>query len=122
MPSTTDVFHQASELLKRRLAEIDEERRRLERALAELGSKATGRPRRGPGRPRRKRGRPPGRRKTSRTDQALKLVEKTPGATASEVAKAMKIGPNYVYRVLGDLEREGRIKKKGRQYFPATKA
>lgn len=119
MPSTTDVFRQASELLTRRLAEIDEERRRLERALAELGSKATGRPRRGPGRPPgRKRGRRPDRRKASRSDQALKLVEKTPGATASEVAKVMKIGPNYVYRVLGDLEREGQIAKKGRRYFP----
>ena len=28
----------------------------------------------------------------------------------------MKIKPNYLYRVLGDLEKEGRIKKKGRTY------
>jgi DNA-binding HxlR family transcriptional regulator len=31
----------------------------------------------------------------------------------------MKIKPNYLYRVLGDLEKEGRVKKKGRQYYPA---
>ncbi len=30
----------------------------------------------------------------------------------------MKIKPNYLYRVLGDLEKEGRVKKKGRQYYP----
>ena len=30
----------------------------------------------------------------------------------------MKIKPNYLYRVLGDLEKEGRVKKDGRQYYP----
>ncbi len=25
---------------------------------------------------------------------------------------------NYLYRVLGDLAKEGRVKKKGRQYHP----
>jgi hypothetical protein len=47
----THVFEEAADLIRWRLAE-DEERRRLERALAELGGKVTGRPRRGPGRPR----------------------------------------------------------------------
>ena len=37
----------------------------------------------------------------------------------SEIAKTMKIKPNYLYRVLGELEKEGRVKKKGRQYQPA---
>ncbi len=32
----------------------------------------------------------------------------------------MKIKPNYLYRVLGDLEKEKRVKKKGRQYYPAN--
>ena len=32
----------------------------------------------------------------------------------------MKIKPNYLYRVLGDLEKEGRVKKDGRQYYPAA--
>ena len=31
----------------------------------------------------------------------------------------MKIKPNYLYRVLGELEKEGRVKKKGREYHPA---
>jgi DNA-binding IscR family transcriptional regulator len=42
-----------------------------------------------------------------------------PGISASDVAKTMKIKPNYLYRVLGDLEKEGRVKKDGRNYFPA---
>jgi DNA invertase Pin-like site-specific DNA recombinase len=123
MPSTPAVLEEARNLLQKRLADLDDERRRLERALAELGGKAPGRPR---GRkatkaakttstaPRKRRKRRGG----TRADEAVKLIEKSPGISASEVAKAMKIKPNYLYRVLGDLEKEKRVKKKGRQYFP----
>jgi hypothetical protein len=123
MPTTADVFDQARDLIRKRLAELDDERKRLESALAELGGKAAGRPRRGPGRPRGS-GRkataraPRRRREGGRADQAAKLVAKTPGITAAEVAKAMKIKPNYLYRVLPDLENGGRVVKRGRQYFP----
>ncbi len=125
MPSTTHVLDEARDLVVKRLAELDEERKRLERALAELGGKVTGRGGRGPGRPRgsgskggapKKRRR---RRKGTRADQAVGLVEGSPGISASDIAKQMKIKPNYLYRVLGDLEKEGRVKKKGRQYYPA---
>jgi len=130
MPSTSNVLDEALDLVKKRLAELDEERRRLERALSELGGTITrrpGRPRgsgRGPGRPPkaatgtapRKRRR---RRGGTRADQAVALVEKSPGISASEIANTMKIKPNYLYRVLGELEKEGRVKKQGRQYHPA---
>jgi hypothetical protein len=139
MPSTSHVLDEARDLLKKRLAELDDERKRLERALGELGEKAasTG-GRRGPGRPpgRRGPGRPPGRRgpgrprgsstskprrrrKNTRSGQAVELVKKTPGISAAEIAKSMKIKPNYLYRVLGELEKEGQVTKKGRQYYPA---
>jgi hypothetical protein len=32
------------------------------------------------------------------------------------VAKKMRIQPNYLYRVLGDLQKDGRVKKSGRKY------
>ena len=134
MPSTTNVLDEARGLIERRLADLDEERRRLERALGELGGKATKRP----GRPRgssstagssattaaapkasaapKKRRR---RRGGTRADQAVDLITSQPGISASDVAKTMKIKPNYLYRVLGDLEKEGRVKKDGRNYFPA---
>lgn len=128
MPSTTNVLDEARELVEKRLADLDEERKRLERALSELGGKAT---RRAPGRPRGRKAAaastggstaaPRRRRKRrggTRADQAVGLIEKEPGISASDVAKQMKIKPNYLYRVLGDLEKEGRVKKKGRQYFP----
>lgn len=129
MPTTSNVLDEARDLVKKRLAELDDERKRLERALADLGGKAIGRR---PGRPRggkkstgkarttrRRRTR---RRGGTRADQAVKLVEKNPGISASEIAKSMKIKPNYLYRVLSDLEKEGRVKKKGRQYFPGKQA
>jgi DNA invertase Pin-like site-specific DNA recombinase len=128
MPSTTHVLDEARDLVKKRLAELDDERRRLERALSDLGGKVTRRTGRRPGRPRGsgtkkaaakgKAGAPRRRRKGTRADQAVKLVEDSPGISAAEIAKSMKIKPNYLYRVLGDLEKEGRVKKKGRQYFP----
>jgi DNA invertase Pin-like site-specific DNA recombinase len=125
MPSTTHVLDEARDLVLKRLAELDEERKRLERALSELGGKAIARTTgRRPGRPKgsgRKAsgGKKRRRRGGTRADQAVKLVEGKPGISASEIAKSMKIKPNYLYRVLGDLEKEGRVKKKGRQYFPS---
>jgi transposase-like protein len=129
MPSTKNVLDEARELVEKRLADLDEERKRLERALAELGGKVI---RRSPGRPRGSKSSstakssatatPRRRRKRrggTRADQAVALIGKEPGISASDVAKQMKIKPNYLYRVLGDLEKEGRIAKKGRQYFPA---
>ena len=59
------------------------------------------------------------RRGGTRADQAVNLITNEPGISASDVAKQMKIKPNYLYRVLGDLEKEGRVKKDGRQYYPA---
>lgn len=122
MMPTTNVLDEARELVQKRLADLDEERKRLERALAELGGKA----RRAPGRPRGSKSTstsaPRRRRKRrggTRADQAVNLISKEPGISASDVAKQMKIKPNYLYRVLGDLEKEGRVKKQGRQYYPA---
>ena len=132
MPSTNNVLDEARGLVERRLAELDDERRRLERALAELGGKAkrsVGRPRgsastssttttkapKGSGGTKKRRRRRGG----TRADQAVELITSQPGISASDVAKTMKIKPNYLYRVLGDLEKEGRVKKDGRQYYPA---
>jgi hypothetical protein len=128
MPSNSNVLDEARSLVKKRLSELEDERKRLERALADLGgdtvsrrpgrprgatSKATAAPSTGPRRRRRRKG-------GTRADQAVKLVEDKPGINASDIAKQMKIKPNYLYRVLGDLEKEGRVKKQGRQYHPGS--
>jgi sugar-specific transcriptional regulator TrmB len=115
----------ARDALERTIRELEDQIKQAEQALAALGGKAV---RRGPGRPRgsakkattgaaapRRRRK---RRGGTRADQAVNLIESQPGISASDVAKTMKIKPNYLYRVLGDLEKEGRVKKKGRQYYP----
>jgi hypothetical protein len=113
MPRVSNTVDQARTLLERRLRELDEERRQVEAALAGLGKSA----RRGPGRPRgtgRRR-----RRGSTRADQAVKIITDNPGIKVSELGRRMKLNhPNYLYRVLPDLEKEGRVKKRGAGYHP----
>lgn len=115
MSATTD---QVRDLLGTRLAELDEEKGRVQRALEALTATNGRAPRAaareaGPRRPRRRRGK-------TRANQAVALIEGSPGISASGIAAAMRIKPNYLYRLLGDLEKEGQVKKAGREYFPAT--
>ncbi|HEX2702791.1 MAG TPA: hypothetical protein VHM72_05095 [Solirubrobacteraceae bacterium] len=111
----------------RELEPLIAEYRQLEAAQAALAglpgrSRATTR-RRGPARasapaaaPRR-RGRPRG--SGTRALQALELVKGRPGITTSEIAGAMGIKQNYLYRVLPGLERDSKITKRGRGWFPS---
>ena len=46
------------------------------------------------------------------------MIGANPGVSASEIAKRMKIKPNYLYRVLAELEKEGKVRKEGRAYHP----
>ena len=64
-----------------------------------------------------RRGRPQG--SGARAQQALKLVHAHPGITIGEMAKKMKIAPNYLYRVLPQLEKAGHIKKRDKGYHKA---
>jgi hypothetical protein len=56
----------------------------------------------------------------TRAAQALDLVRKQPGITIPEIAKAMKIEPNYLYRVLPRLASEGQVKRNGQGWHPAS--
>lgn len=120
---TSQTVDEAASLIRERIKELDAERSQLARALSSLTGGREGRP--GPGRPRgssaasSSRGRKRGRRRNTRSDQAVKLIQQNPGISASEIAKRMKIKPNYMYRVLGDLQKEGRVKKDGRAYTAA---
>jgi hypothetical protein len=110
MTPAADTVDQAKALLERRLKELDDERRKVQKALSGLGA------RRGPGRPRGSSGRRR-RRGGSRADQAVKIITENPGIRVGDLAKRMRLkAPNYLYRVLPDLEKEGRIRKKGRGY------
>jgi hypothetical protein len=118
--------------IESRLSALHEEVSRLEAARAALTGGAA---RRGPGRPRRSRptatstrvragrgpGRPRGRRGgDTRANQALELVRGQPGITIPQIAEALKIEPNYLYRVMPKLVADGQVKREGQGWFPAS--
>jgi Winged helix-turn-helix DNA-binding len=121
MAPKSGAVGEAANLIRERIRELDSERAQLERALASLTDGREGK--RGPGRPAGSRTRPGGRRRgrrrATRADQAVRFVKANPGISAAEIAKKMRIKPNYLYRVLSELEREGRVKKDGRSYKAA---
>jgi CRP-like cAMP-binding protein len=111
----------------RELKPLIDEYRQLEAAqvaLAGLLSAARSSGRRGrggraaaPSSTPRRRGRPRG--TGTRALQALELIKARPAITTAEIADAMGIKQNYLYRVLPGLERDGKIAKRGRGWFAA---
>ncbi|HEX2359597.1 MAG TPA: hypothetical protein VHH72_07255 [Solirubrobacterales bacterium] len=115
MTPTSDTVDKARALLEKRRNELQGELRQIESAISGLGGRRRGaaRPRGSGGGTRRRR------RGGTRADQAVKIIGDNPGIEVSELGKKMKLkAPNYLYRVLPDLEKEGRIKKRGRGYHP----
>ena len=111
-----------------RLSELRAEVTKLEAARAALvggtrGGARSSEPRpaastrrrgtRGPGRPRGRRG------ANTRAVQALELVRNQPGITIPQIAEAMNIEPNYLYRVLPKLVNEGKVARDGQGWVPA---
>ena len=91
-------------------------------ASTDGGRRGDAAPARGPARPARERGerrqrwrpaRPP-KGSGTRAVQALELVRARPGITIPELAEAMGIKQNYLYRVMPTLADEGQIVKSGR--------
>jgi hypothetical protein len=78
-------------------------RRRARRAKAAAGTGRRGRPR-GSG---------------TRANQALELVKARPGITIPELAEAMGIKQNYLYRVMPGLADDGKVTKSGRGWHAA---
>ncbi|MEA2292791.1 MAG: hypothetical protein QOE86_430 [Solirubrobacteraceae bacterium] len=59
-----------------------------------------------------RRGRPKG--SGQRAQQALEQIRNQPGITIPELAEAMGIKQNYLYRVVPDLQEQGLVSKSGR--------
>ena len=130
----TDFLDEKRKEIEARLKELRplvEEYERLEKAaaaLAGVGGSGAGSARRrssaaSKGRRRStssgggRRGRPRGSGKRAR--QAQELVTAQPGITIPELADAMGIQANYLYRVMPTLQKEGRIRKEGKGWHPA---
>jgi sugar-specific transcriptional regulator TrmB len=116
----------------RELKPLVDEYHRLEAAQAALEGvpaqsqrRAGGRTRSDGGGPARgggggRRGRPRG--SGTRSKQALELVRSKPGMTIPELAEAMGIKQNYLYRVLPSLQKEGLVRKEGRGWHARESA
>jgi hypothetical protein len=121
----TDFLDEKRKEIDARLRELRplvDEFQRLEqaqRALAGVGAERAGRRRAGArkGPSGRRRGRPRG--SGTRAIQAQELVNARPGITIRELADAMSIKANYLYRVMPTLESEGKVKKRGGGWHPA---
>jgi len=105
----------------RELRPLVDEFHRLEKAaaaLAGVGGNGAPRTRAAAGtRRRRGRGRPRG--SGTRAKEALDLVRARPGVTIAEMAEAMGIKANYLYRVMPTLESEGQVVKRDKGWYPA---
>jgi hypothetical protein len=123
----TDFLDEKRKEIDARLKELRplvDEYNRLEKAASALAgvtggstkrrssSSSNGRRRSGTGR----RGRPRGSGK--RALQAQELVSARPGITIPELADAMGIQANYLYRVMPGLEKDGKVKKRGKGWHP----
>lgn len=67
-----------------------------------------------------RRGRPKG--SGTRGKEALALVKGRPGISIPEIAEAMGIKQNYLYRVMPGLQQDGLVRKKGRGWYPSDAA
>jgi hypothetical protein len=100
----------------RELRPLVDEYNRLEKASAALAGVGVNAAR--PARRRaRQRGRPRG--SGTRAKEALDLVRTRPGITIAEMADAMGIKANYLYRVMPSLEADGQVVKRERGWHPA---
>ena len=123
----TDFLDEKRKEIDVRLKELRpmvDEYHRLEKAAAALSGVGTSSSR-GSGRQRRssssgtgKRGRPRGSGK--RALQAQELVSAQPGITIPELADAMNIQANYLYRVMPTLQTEGKVTKRGKGWHPVS--
>jgi hypothetical protein len=125
----TDFLDEKRKEIDARLRELRplvDEYQRLEKAataLAGVPSTSGRAPASADGRKRRsssgggRRGRPRGSGK--RALQAQELVGAQPGITIPELADAMDIQANYLYRVMPTLQQEGKVRKDGKGWHPA---
>jgi CRP-like cAMP-binding protein len=132
MPDFLDEKKREIEARMKELRPLVEEFHRLEAAAAALdGVPGThsasparrGRRRAAPATPAsgpRRRGRPRG--SGTRSKEALELVRGRPGISIPEIAEAMGIQQNYLYRVLPALQKDGLVRKEGRGWHPVDAA
>jgi predicted Rossmann fold nucleotide-binding protein DprA/Smf involved in DNA uptake len=118
----SEAINRAQALIRSRLAELNTEAKDLERALASLGEKTTGRP----GRPRKPAaGKAPAKRRRKaaglaprgqRREQLLAAIKTNPGARPSDLAREIGISANQVHALIAKARKDKLLVRKGKGY------
>ena len=113
MPDTID---KARHMIEECLAELEDEAKKLRRALASLGHR-DGKPSKAqPARTTKKRAKP-----GQREKQLLASLSKHPDYKPSEHAKAMGVSANQVYSLATKLQKEGKLTKTAKGTYKVKK-
>jgi hypothetical protein len=110
----SEAVQQAKELLEKRLAELDAERKQVQHALSSLGTRAgrsAARATRRTGTRRRSGGKRA--RRGQREAEFLSQVKSAPGAKISEIAKKIGVAPQQLYPIARRLTASGQVTRKG---------
>jgi CRP-like cAMP-binding protein len=59
-----------------------------------------------------------GSRRNGRREQLLSMVKARPGITVREVGTELGVDPTSLYRIVHRLEKDGELKKRGRELLP----
>jgi hypothetical protein len=118
----SEAVEQAKDLLEKRLAELDAERKQVQHALSSLGTRAgrtvTRATRRSGGR-RRSSGKRA--RRGQREAEFLAQVKDAPGAKISEIAKTIGVAPQQLYPIARRLRDSGQVTRKGDGFHVSNK-
>jgi hypothetical protein len=119
-----------ADFVDRTVAEIDNRLEELKAEVDKLQAARSALAGRGPGRPAKTESthgngstprapRSRGRRNGTRGDQALALVRDNPGITIPEIASSLGTEPNYLYRVMPNLVKDGKVTRDGQGWHAA---
>ena len=110
----SEAVQQAKDLLEKRLAELDAERKQVQHALSSLGTRAVhsgARATRRTGGRRRSGGKRA--RRGQREAEFLGQIKDNPGAKISEIAKSIGVAPQQLYPIARRLTDSGQVTRKG---------
>jgi predicted Rossmann fold nucleotide-binding protein DprA/Smf involved in DNA uptake len=112
----TNTIDKARRMIEERLAELEDEAKKLGDALVSLGHRHGKSSKAQPARKTKKRAKP-----GQREEQLLASVSKHPDYKPGEHAKAMGVSANQVYSLATRLQKEGKITKTAKGTYKVKK-
>ncbi|MGZ3387029.1 MAG: MarR family transcriptional regulator [Isosphaeraceae bacterium] len=124
----SETIQRVRDLIEARLLELNEEAKRLEKAVEDFGSDGLGAARRRRLHGKRARSKRRGSRhqrraqRGQRSGEFLAELEENPGATTSDLAKQIGVSPSQASGLARQLRHKGLVRKSGKGYRLTAKA